>query len=336
MKAIRLAYPRFVLLGAVLTLLTVSVQARAQPTYSGSAGAGIIFFERAVNASVQIWRMNIDGTGKRQLTFSTGGEKYLCCTDNAEDKVLYVTRAPSGDSTELFAVPADGGSPIALVSNHLFDSSQGSLNPDGNSAVFSIASRLYSVDANSGNDLTYLNVHGLAARYSPDGTQIVFRPAYTNGLKIMNADGSNQRILTTMQATGTAWSPDGETIVFSHQPDPFFATRYLYTIGATGGVPKQITFPDPHDAFQVQDSRPTFSPDGSVIVFMRLFRGVFRVNADGTNLTSLAPNAMSLPYVLPAFDATGAYAFYTVGANMYRIGIDGGTPLLLGVGGFDP
>jgi TolB protein len=174
--------------------------------------------------------------------------------------------------------------------------------------------------------------------FNPDGTEIVFvnlNRQKPPGLVIMNSDGSNQKVLTSMTAADPAWSPDGRTIVFSHQLSPVFPTKCLFTIRSEGTNLKQITEAAEPDGFELQDGRPTFSPDGKVVVFTRAFRGAYRVNADGSELTNLVRAPSATPYLLPAFDETGSFVFYGSSGKIFRVGIDGGAPLILGEGGFD-
>jgi TolB protein len=60
--------------------------------------------------------------------------------------------------------------------------------------------------------------------WSPDGKQIAFMSWRNSRTEIfvMNADGSNQRVLISMSvgdAIDPRWSPDGSKIVFVHVPD---------------------------------------------------------------------------------------------------------------------
>jgi dipeptidyl aminopeptidase/acylaminoacyl peptidase len=97
---------------------------------------------------------------------------------------------------------------------------------------------------------------------SPDGRTI----AYTRvgELWLMNADGSGQRMLSGQYSHRPAWSPDGRTIAFwgiraAH------SGHGIYTIGADGSGLRRVT--------AAGDSRaatmPSYSPDGSTIVFQR-------------------------------------------------------------------
>lgn len=107
----------------------------------------------------------------------------------------------------------------------------------------------------------------------------------------MNPDGSDVTQLTTFAANGGAaccgfWSPDGRRLVFAAQPAGA-PTYQLWMMNANGSNQRQL-LNDPNWF----DISPTFSPDGSQIVFTRfnaVFQGaIYRIAADGTGLTALA------------------------------------------------
>jgi hypothetical protein len=341
MLSIRLWYARLILFCGALPLVAVSFPANAQISYPGSAGAGILFFERdgPPNGDTEIWSMNTDGTDVRQLTFDPRrlGNIYIGGTDSAESKVLYVALRFSGlpGDGKLFAVPANGGASVLLATDSTIQR-YSTLSPDGNSALFfgRIPAQLRTVNTNDGSDLKTLVKGAGRGRYSPDGTKIAYP---CDGLCTIDSDGSNQKRLTEMRAGYPAWNADGTAIVFSHfVSDISESTAVLFTIGSDGSNLKEITKATP-GKFAEQDIRPTFSPDGSFVVFTRRDpsrRRVFRVNADGSELKYLASG--EVPYLLPAFDATGANVFYEGAGEISRVGSDGGTPVLLGTGSFDP
>lgn len=109
----------------------------------------------------------------------------------------------------------------------------------------------------------------------------------------MNPDGSDVRQLTFFGASGGSaglgdWSPDGTQLVFSQQASSSVPGQ-LWIMNADGSE-QHLLLNDPSD----NDYAPTFSPDGSQIVFNRcpfnaaFFQcAIYRVNADGSNLTSI-------------------------------------------------
>lgn len=107
----------------------------------------------------------------------------------------------------------------------------------------------------------------------------------------MNSDGSDVKQLTTFAVSGGAaccgfWSPDGRQLVFAALPSGAAAYQ-LWMMNADGSNQRQL-LNDPNGF----DLEPSFSPDGSQIVFTRFspaFQGaIYRIAADGTGLTALA------------------------------------------------
>ena len=130
--------------------------------------------------------------------------------------------------------------------------------------------------------------------YSPDGLTIVFvsNRDGNNEIYKMDADGSNQIRLTNDVGSqhDPAFSPDGQKIlyvsgVFNSSANPL----NLFTMNADGSNPQQI--PGPADVPSQQYFSPSYSPDGSKIIFSYTtdFIGnppaTWLMNANGTDRT---------------------------------------------------
>jgi Tol biopolymer transport system component len=117
----------------------------------------------------------------------------------------------------------------------------------------------------------------VAARYSPDGTRIVYVLNAFGGMKIrvMDIDGSDQRRLTSTPDSifedSPVWTPDGSRIVYS-------SAGSIWIINADGSDPRRLTSGD------TRDNQPAVSPDGTMIAYQSTGRrgaDIYLMSIDG-------------------------------------------------------
>jgi dipeptidyl aminopeptidase/acylaminoacyl peptidase len=142
--------------------------------------------------------------------------------------------------------------------------------------------------------------------WSPDGTKIAFTSHVPRGqfvgfeIFVMNIDGTGRTQITDSRADGVgfnasepSWSPDGTRIAFTrtisqagNQP----LDEEIYVMNADGSNLVRLTH-NPSTFVLANDLGPSWSPDGSQIVFSSHRDGQFGVhvmNADGSGLRRLA------------------------------------------------
>jgi uncharacterized repeat protein (TIGR01451 family) len=133
-------------------------------------------------------------------------------------------------------------------------------------------------DGSSPRELAY----GRQPAWSHDGTTIAYvsgqvASAYAGELTLMNADGSDQRLVDTdlgPNVTHPSWSPDRTHVVVSAFGD-------LYLVPLAGGRSRLLV---------ADGDYPTWSPDGSWIAFVRDFNTIMLVRPDGSGLHALTAN----------------------------------------------
>jgi TolB protein len=254
-----------------------------------NAGPGRIYFP-VYDGQYRIYSANPDGSDRqliRELASSPAASP-----DGRQ--VLYYSW--EADQRGIHRVNANGTDDI-----HLSLRSEDTLpawSPDGTKYV-------YSTRAGEGGDINRraytLRIASTATKPRNDPNPVVDEAQYPSwgpteelvyrdcafpddvcGLALTNDDGSGKRVLTNINSTAPAWSPDGSRIVFMSNVG---GSWDIWSVSPDGGSPQRLT-DDVGD-----DGLPTFSPDGSKIAFVSQRNGqwgVWTIDLDGENETKLS------------------------------------------------
>jgi len=192
---------------------------------------------------------------------------------------------------DIWSADKNGEHPRRLTSTPGYDA-EATISPDGGTIVFTSLRDgdldLYAMEPDGGNvtRLTHEPGYDGGAFFSPDGKRIVYRASHpataaqladyqgllrqnlvrptTLEIWVMDADGSNKRQVTSLNAASFApfFHPDGHRIIFSsNHGDPRGREFDLYIVNDDGTGLQRITHSLEFDGF------PMFTPDGHQLVF---------------------------------------------------------------------
>jgi len=267
---------------------------------------GRIVFARAGEryGDETIFMANADGSDERQMT-DLGKS---CCgrVSPAGTQILYSISSDDGRITTAIENLDNGIVRSIPLPDATANLGPGAWAPDGKRLALQLwddtdPSRdgVYTVRASDGADLVRLTDPGVAdipGGYAPDGAQlVVFRESNVQSvgeLLLVNVDGSRdlRRISPDGVPVGfgsVRYAPDGSVILF--QEARTSSTGALYTIRPDGTNLRKV-FEDVDGKFA---SHPTWSPDGSMIMFAlspvandfeHRPNGLYVIGADDTEL----------------------------------------------------
>lgn len=109
-----------------------------------------------------------------------------------------------------------------------------SWSPDGTRIVYMENFQVFVIntDGSGKQQLTNSTGYCMYPTWSPDGTRIAYS-VDGQGLHVMNADGSNDRIVAPYTSWGLAWSPDGSQLALGYEGS-------LVILNADGSAPRAV------------------------------------------------------------------------------------------------
>jgi Tol biopolymer transport system component len=269
-------------------------------------GAAQFAFASTRSGAAEIWLMNIDGSGLKQITNIPEG---ACEPSWSPDGMQIVFISPcvrhlnSYPGANLYIVNADGTGlvPLPNVPGGDYDPSW---SPDGNQIAFTslrksgvpgifILTRIgYSVKSLVEDETRAIS----QPAWSPDGHEIAYVNS-DNRIWVMDVNGENRRSLISGSgdyiSNAPAWSPDGSVVIYTRQvlSDTTGAT-VLMAVPYTEKGEMPVEVPNSQLVLDVN-----YSFDGYWLLFTSWFSGnhdIFVMRANGVDRHAIVQN--------PAYD----------------------------------
>lgn len=273
------AFIAAIALVAALALVAARASAGAPRAIGRGSQEKIAFWDFR---SGQIYTVNADGSGLRQLTHVTGGVQAMYPDFSPNGKLIVFSVGDPTHPWRIWVMHTDGSHQHQLASDTKgFRDSTPVYTPDGRAIVFSrcqpgdgvCAIWKMRADGTNKHALTPYVSGGVHERVdfspavSPNGKWIAFVRFQSDGIQaqiyLINADGSKPHAITAprLEAGTPAWSPDGRWIAFNS--NQVRTGSHIFAIRPNGGGLRALT----PSRFPHNDVGPGYSPDGKQIAF---------------------------------------------------------------------
>lgn len=230
-------------------------------------GSGVLF-QRIGRGSYTTWAVTVPGTEESRLLDidaphlampSPDGSRIAYFRSAAGQQTLWVWDRASDTHRQL---TTEGFESLPIPGmRHMWS-------PDGSAVIYASgrtgSQDLWIADVASGavRQLTRHLADEFNPRWSPDGQWVAFtsnRGGQVDLWIIPSAGGQAVRVTDDPETEGgTRWSADGNALTFDRAP----FTVHLWTVGADGSAPRQLT------SGRGQDASPRVSPDGTRVLFL--------------------------------------------------------------------
>ncbi len=257
------------------------------PTTGTTSGGTRIAFDSRRSGNLDIYVMNVDGTGLTALTGMTGAERGPAWSPDATRMAFYGASTETGNY-DIFTINLDGTGLQNLTDSPGVDDRYPAWSPDGTQIAFhsnrdgDFDLYVINVDGSGLRAVTNNTAQDLGPDWSPDGTQLAFHTdvwGYPYEIAVMDLATLQVRRLTDNDDTNSfpTWSLDGTRLAY-HAISAADGSVNILILPTDGSPAEQITFGQSRNAF------PDWSPDGTQIVYQSGQPGIsaiYRVSVSG-------------------------------------------------------
>jgi len=318
----RLVNAKMALLVASIAFLVMLASCGTKPSgteptkQTSSSPNGKIAFARVDNrvGQYEIFVMKANGTEARKLATKPAQDNNPAWSPDGKRLALEAESSPGGNTgrnIDIYVMNADG-SELKRITEEPTQESMPSWSPEGTRIAFSM-----------------VDISSFSSASASSSAKSIRDNSNENGIYTIRLDGTDLRQLTdNMVDEYPAFSPDGKTIALARVAK---ASGGIYTVNPDGSRLKRLTAP-PQGSW---DSEPSWSPDGTKIVFTRggahSEPNAFMMNADGTHIRKLAtkmgtanspafsPDGKKIAFVGPEGSTDKLYVMNADGTNVRRL-----------------
>lgn len=209
---------------------------------------GQIVYTTRIAGTEDLWIVNRDGSGNRQLTFKTRSNFSPAVSPDGRFIVFVSTRAGNSD---LWRMDIDGGNSVRLAGDPGIEG-EPAFSPDGRWVVYDLTDTdnkvtLWKISIDGGTPVRLTETDSRRPTVSPDGkfiaySQGVFRPGFPSTLAVMPFEGGQPfKILElplVVRSRDFLWSADGRTLIYLDSRDK---VDNLWSQSIDGGPPAKLT-----------------------------------------------------------------------------------------------
>ena len=225
-------------------------------------GRKIVFTADPAGFGDQIFTIGANGRGLHQLTRNRAMGSSSPAWSPSGKRIVFSSPG-AGGRPDLYVIDSQGRHRRRLTRSAKLCETLPAWSPDGTRIAFldSCGSRLYVLTLN-GRRMKQIASSFRRPSWSPDGKQIAFARGSPPQVRVINANGSGERIVTS--GDEPAWSPDGRKIVFAKPTEggcgPGDLRDRLYVVNVDGTGLTQVTKPPRTGYCSADDSDPDWQP----------------------------------------------------------------------------